>query len=173
MKKIKCGDIVGRKSYNKDIIFLVKDVSDKNNILLEGIFERIIADSSIDDLEIINKKDNQIADLNNQINILKNSFFDNVDDLKEQINDKDELIKAKDEIQELNKKLNKVDEERVAIFKELDYKNKMILAYNVELNKSILNAINVVIDEARDNINKRNAQLVEDLEKSISKLNMM
>ena len=53
MKKIKCGDIVGRKSYNKDIIFLVKDVSDKNNILLEGIFERIIADSSIDDLEII------------------------------------------------------------------------------------------------------------------------
>ena len=57
MKKIKCGDIVGRKSYNKDIIFLVKDVSDKNNILLEGIFERIIADSSIDDLEIINKKE--------------------------------------------------------------------------------------------------------------------
>lgn len=45
-----------------------------------------------------------------------------MDDLKEQINDKDELIKAKDEIQELNKKLNKVDEERVAIFKELDYK---------------------------------------------------
>ncbi len=45
----------------------------------------------------------------------------------------------------------------------------MILAYNVELNKSILNAINVVIDEARDNINKRNTQLVEDLENSISK----
>lgn len=44
----------------------------------------------------------------------------------------------------------------------------MILAYNVELNKSILNAINVVIDEARDNINKRNVKLVEDLEKSIS-----
>ena len=45
----------------------------------------------------------------------------------------------------------------------------MILAYNVELNKSILNAINVVIDEARDNINKRNAQLIDNLEKSISK----
>ena len=45
----------------------------------------------------------------------------------------------------------------------------MILAYNVELNKSILNAINVVIDEARDNINKRNAELVSGLEKSISK----
>ena len=45
----------------------------------------------------------------------------------------------------------------------------MILAYNVELNKSILNAINVVIDEARENINKRNALLVKDLEKSIEK----
>ena len=28
MKKIKCGDIVGRKSYNKDIIFLVKERPD-------------------------------------------------------------------------------------------------------------------------------------------------
>ena len=45
----------------------------------------------------------------------------------------------------------------------------MILAYNVELNKSILNAINVVIDEARDNINKRNAELAAGLEKSIEK----
>ena len=45
----------------------------------------------------------------------------------------------------------------------------MILAYNVELNKSILNAINVVIDEARDNINRRNAQLAEGLERSIEK----
>jgi len=45
----------------------------------------------------------------------------------------------------------------------------MILAYNVELNKSILNAINVVIDEARDNINQRNELLVEDLNKSIDK----
>lgn len=56
MKKVKCGDIVGRKSYNKDIIFIVKDTKNKNKVLLEGIFERIIADSSIDDLEIIDKK---------------------------------------------------------------------------------------------------------------------
>ena len=79
------------------------------------------------------------------------------------------LLKAKDEINELNKKITKIDDERVAIFKELDYKNKMILAYNVELNKSILNAINVVIDEARDNINRRNAELVDGLEKSIER----
>ena len=92
-----------------------------------------------------------------------------MDSLKEQLSDKDELLKAKDEIHELNKKITKIDDERVAIFKELDYKNRMILAYNVELNKSILNAINVVIDEARDNINRRNAQLAEGLERSIEK----
>ena len=57
MKKIRNGDIVGRISYNKDIFFIVKNISDKNNVLLEGIFERIIADSDISDLEIIDKKD--------------------------------------------------------------------------------------------------------------------
>ena len=56
MKKIKNGDIVGRISYNKDIIFIVKDIRDKNNVILEGIFERIIADSNINDLEVIDEK---------------------------------------------------------------------------------------------------------------------
>ena len=56
MKKIKNGDIVGRISYNKDIIFLVKDIRNKNKVILEGVFERIIADSNINDLEIIDEK---------------------------------------------------------------------------------------------------------------------
>ena len=49
MNKIKKGDVVGRISYNKDIIFIVKDIRDKNNVILEGVFERIIADSNIYD----------------------------------------------------------------------------------------------------------------------------
>ena len=57
MRKIKKGDIVGRISYNKDIIFIVKDIKNKNNVILEGIFERIIADSNIYDLELIDKKE--------------------------------------------------------------------------------------------------------------------
>lgn len=62
MKKIKKGDIVGRISYNKDIIFIVKDIRNKNNVILEGIFERIIADSSIYDLELIDKKEVNIKE---------------------------------------------------------------------------------------------------------------
>ena len=57
MNKIKRGDIVGRISYNKDIIFIVKDIRSKDNVILEGVFERIIADSSIYDLELIDKKE--------------------------------------------------------------------------------------------------------------------
>ena len=118
---------------------------------------------------IIDQKDEEIAKLKDQIQTLKNSFFNDVDSLKDQFSNKDELVKAKDEIYELNNEIKKINDERVAIFKELDYKNKMILAYNVELNKSILNAINVVIDEARENINRRNSLLIKDLEKSIEK----
>lgn len=62
MNKIKNGDIVGRISYNKDIIFIVKDIKDKKNVLLEGVFERIIADSDIQDLELIDKKEFSIKE---------------------------------------------------------------------------------------------------------------
>ena len=55
MNKIKKGDIVGRNSYNNDVIFIVKCAKDKKNILLEGLFERIIADSDISDLVLIDK----------------------------------------------------------------------------------------------------------------------
>lgn len=56
MNRIKNGDIVGRKSYNKDIIFIVVDGKDTNNVILKGIFERIIADSNIEDLEPISEE---------------------------------------------------------------------------------------------------------------------
>ena len=57
MKKIKKGDIVGRISYNKDIFFVVKNIENKQNVILEGLFERILADSSIEDLELISREE--------------------------------------------------------------------------------------------------------------------
>ena len=74
MKKIKNGDIVGRISYNKDIIFIVKDIRDKNNVILEGIFERIIADSNINDLEVIDEK---VVNVRERINEIKLSDKEN------------------------------------------------------------------------------------------------
>ena len=59
MKKIKKGDIVARKSYGKDIIFYVKKLvktSSTDIAILCGLFERIEADSKLDDLELLDNK---------------------------------------------------------------------------------------------------------------------
>lgn len=62
MNRIKKGNIVGRKSYKKDIMFIVKNIINTKNgdiAILKGIIDRIEADSDIEDLEIISKKDIQ------------------------------------------------------------------------------------------------------------------
>lgn len=60
MKRIKKGDIVGRLSYGKDIIFVVDRIIKLNNnnqiAILKGLTMRIKADSDITDLEIIDKR---------------------------------------------------------------------------------------------------------------------
>ncbi len=60
MSLIKKGDIVGRKSYGKDIIFVVSNIIDtqkKKIAILRGVIERIEADSDLEDLEIIDENE--------------------------------------------------------------------------------------------------------------------
>lgn len=60
MEKIKKGDIVGRKSYGKDIIFRVTNIIEnpKEKVaILNGVVERIEADSNVSDLELIEKEE--------------------------------------------------------------------------------------------------------------------
>ena len=175
--KDKDGNTVEKESKQKQVSLKKEDPFEDDDLVkvlsqkdYEKLLDNQFSDERLDEFyHIIEGKDAEIEQLKNQIQTLKGSFFDDVDSLKDQLTDKEELVKAKDEIHELNKEIKVINDERVAIFKELDYKIKMILAYNVELNKSILNAINVDFDEARDNINRRNALLVKDLEKSIEK----
>ena len=175
--KDKNGNSVEKESKQKQVSLKKEDPFEDDDlvkVLSEEDYQKLIdnqfSDERLDEFyHIIEAKDAEIKELENQIQTLKSSFFDDVDSLKDELIYKNELMKAKDEIHELNKENKKINDERVAIFKELDYKNKMILAYNVELNKSILNAINVVIDEARENINRRNALLISDLNKSVEK----
>ena len=59
MKKIKKGDMVGRKSYGKDIIFIVDRIiktKDKEIAILKGLTIRIEANSDVEDLELIEEK---------------------------------------------------------------------------------------------------------------------
>ena len=175
--KDKDGKSVEKESKQKQVSLKKEDPFEDDDlvkVLSQDDYQKLIdnqfSDERLDEFyHIIEAKDAEIKELEKQIQTLKSSFFEDVDSLKDEVNYKDELLKAKDEIHELNKENKQINDERVAIFKELDYKNKMILAYNVELNKSILNAINVVIDEARDNINRRNALLISDLNKSVEK----
>lgn len=175
--KDKDGNSVEKESQQKQVSLKKEDPFEDDDlvkVLSQNDYQKLIdnqfSDEKLDEFHhIIEAKDAEIGHLQEQLQTLKGSFFNDVNSLKDQLTDKEELVKAKDEIHELNNEIKAISDERVAIFKELDYKNKMILAYNVELNKSILNAINVVIDEARDNINRRNALLVKDLEKSIEK----
>ena len=175
--KDKDGKSVEKESKQKQVSLKKEDPFEDDDlvkVLSQKDYQKLIdnqfSDERLDEFyHTIEAKDAEIKELEEQIQTLKSSFFEDVDSLKDEVNYKDELLKAKDEIHELNKENKQINDERVAIFKELDYKNRMILAYNVELNKSILNAINVVIDEARDNINRRNALLISDLNRSVEK----
>jgi len=55
MNKLKVGDIVSRKSYNKDILFKIRDIIEAPNqeriMILKGVELRIVADSPESDLE--------------------------------------------------------------------------------------------------------------------------
>jgi len=61
MNNINVGDIVGRISYSKDIYFIVDKIirTSFNNeyAILKGLNIRIIADSPVDDLELISRND--------------------------------------------------------------------------------------------------------------------
>jgi spore coat assembly protein len=69
MEKLKKGDIVGRKSYNNDILFVIKKIIELSNgeklVILKGVTERIEADSDINDLCLIRKEilDNNLRSL--------------------------------------------------------------------------------------------------------------
>lgn len=79
--KIKKGDIVGRKSYGKDILFIVdRIIKMKGSYLaiLKGITIRIEADAFIDDLEIIDKNT-----INNKIKLADNEVLQRINKYKQ------------------------------------------------------------------------------------------
>ena len=90
MNKIKKGDIVARKSYGKDIIFIVTRVienKDGNIAILKGILERIEADSDIKDLELVEK---DVA--KKQLDRLDNKISNRANESVRRINNEDYKI---------------------------------------------------------------------------------
>lgn len=81
MEKIRKGDIVARKSHNIDILFLVERIIRSSKgieiAILKGITSRIVADSYLEDLVILDKKilDDSIRSLDIKIEDRINSFL--------------------------------------------------------------------------------------------------
>ncbi|QVK17959.1 sporulation peptidase YabG [Mycoplasmatota bacterium] len=77
---ISIGDIVGRKSYNLDVIFEVVSLDDNGVAILVGKTIRLIADAPIDDLEIMDdervvreeEKEEEIIEIISNQNLKKN-----------------------------------------------------------------------------------------------------
>ncbi len=73
MKKLKKGDIVGRISYGKDIIFVIerviKNIAGSDIAILKGLTIRIQADSPLEDLELMDAKqvENQVRSLEERV----------------------------------------------------------------------------------------------------------
>lgn len=78
MSKLKKGDIVGRISYNKDVIFeitnIIRSSNNKEIYILKGITERIEADSPPEDLEIMDKRI-----VNKRIKIVEDKILNRVE----------------------------------------------------------------------------------------------
>lgn len=89
--KIKKGDIVGRKSYGKDILFIVDKFIKINNkkeyAILKGLTIRIEADAPISDLQIIDS--NRIELINKGI---ENQVLRLIEEYNKDIRFKDETI---------------------------------------------------------------------------------
>ena len=86
MKKVRKGDIVGRISYGKDILFVVERIiktkENKDFAILKGLTIRIQADSPIDDLEIIELKqvEKHVRTLEEKVSKRIQRYINNVQD---------------------------------------------------------------------------------------------
>lgn len=95
------GDIVVRKSYNKDITFKIIDIKENgsvNNVILKGINIRIIADASIEDLEMAEEDSgSQDKILNTRVSEAIKKAMILRSDLRDKV-EKAPKIKAKNEL---------------------------------------------------------------------------
>ena len=115
LKIIKTGDIVARKSYNQDVIFIVDLVIDNKIAILTGITTRLKADSHIDDLEIISKK---------EIDNIYKKIDEKIDKVSNKANEKSGWLKRSSKITRTGKILH-LDGDRRYSEKSKAYYQKM------------------------------------------------
>lgn len=145
MKTIKNGDIVARKSYNKDVIFIVDMVTNNNIAILTGITTRLKADSPIEDLELIDKEE--------IINIYKeiDEKIDKTISSKENV--KDNFLKRSDKVIYTGKILHLDGDKKYSEKSNMYYKKMGLKAIvkNIPENRQA-NVVNTLIDRYKPDI---------------------
>ena len=145
LNNIKKGDIVARKSYHKDVIFIVDLVIKDKIAILTGITTRLKADSPIEDLELIDKK---------EITNIYKAIDEKIDKkIKTRESAKSSLLKRSDKIIYTGRILH-LDGDRKYSEKSSVYYKKMGLkavVRNIPENRQA-NVVNTLIDQYKPDI---------------------
>lgn len=145
LNNIKKGDIVARKSYHKDVIFIVDLVIKDKIAILTGITTRLKADSPIEDLELIDKK---------EITNIYKAIDEKIDKkIKTRESAKSSLLKRSDKIIYTGRILH-LDGDRKYSEKSSVYYKKMglkAIVRNIPENRQA-NVVNTLIDQYKPDI---------------------
>ena len=145
MNTIKKGDIVARISHNKDVIFVVDKVLNKKIAILTGITTRLKADSPIEDLEPVDRK---------EINKLYKSIDEKIEKTTNKIEStKGNLLKRSDKIIYTGKILHLDGDRRYSEKSNMYYKKMGLKAVvrNIPENRQA-NVVNALIDRYKPDI---------------------
>lgn len=160
---MKKGDIVTRKSYNNDIVFVIHEIIDSIAIL-QGVYVRLVADSSLLDLQIV---DDSLLSRYEQ----------------EDINYQNNIIESyKDRISHITGKILHFDSDQLYLNKCLNlYKSLNIYAYGIVLNESdfVNNVIkyikkirpNIIVLTGHDSYNKKGLNDLNNYKNTINYMN--
>lgn len=144
---VKKGDIVGRISYNQDIIFVIYDIKG-NTAFLQGLYVRLIADSDLSDLVLI-----------------ENSVLTRYQESKKEY-ENSIISNYKKKIDHITGRILHIDSDAFYLKKCLNlYESLGIYAYGVEMDEDIMPANimeymlkvrpNVVVITGHDSYNNR------------------
>ncbi len=154
------GDLVGRKSYNCDVIFKITRIN--NDIAdLSGVYVRLYADSDINDLILI---DSNELEKRKEESLRSKRII--VEEYKEKMNHiTGKILHLDSDIEYLNKCME--------LYKELNIYANGILIDESEINQKIIELIkkyrpNIVVITGHDSFNKKDIKELKNYKNSIN-----
>ena len=145
LNKVEKGDIIARRSYNKDVIFIVDMVINEKIAILTGITTRLKADSPIEDLELIDKR--EIANIYKAIDEKIDKKLSNKEIIK------NDFLKRSEKIVYTGKILHLDGDKRYSEKSSMYYKKMGLKAVvrNIPENRQA-NVVNTLIDRYKPDI---------------------